>query len=171
MSSSKATSYQPKDYLVEFGQIFQITKIVKQKGPSGDTEPIVHYTSHYPTHNQQTLYCSIPLRSLDILTIRKPITKKEAKTLFKDLSSTFKPDPDSDISNAEIIFQENDFSRTISLVKTLWHEKQDTESNFSSTKETAYEEGLKRISQELALVLSIPLPKVRTKIFSNLKKK
>ena len=121
----------------------------------------------------ETVRCvpfSIPLANIQRTGIRKPISKERLKKLFKKISK--KPEkkfPINIIKDREKL-KLNDLGKIVRILRRLWQDKQDENTNFSSSKQNLFKVVLKRISEETACIHCISLDKAVKKIQSTLKK-
>jgi RNA polymerase-interacting CarD/CdnL/TRCF family regulator len=163
------SDWKKHDYLIEHGQVFQITNIKDQVTDKGQPQKIVQYHTYFSSQPNDRLTCTIPLNNFKLTNIRKPITLSQAKDLFLHLNDETESGV-NDETDIEEILQANDPVQITKVIKYLWQIKQDHEQPFSQTKERLYSLGLSKIEQELALVFDISVTDARKKLLSHLKK-
>ena len=168
MASSHNSPYNVGDFIINFGQVYQVTDITLKKNPKGQEEPYIYYQSYYAAKPSRVLSGSIPLSNLDKTSQRKPVSKKTIVDLFKTLSNGKASVTKIDISNTDAIFKENDIYKTADLAKALWADKLDETTNFSPNKSDSLEKTLDYLSQEIALVLDITPEKAVEKLTTSL---
>lgn len=157
-------SFKVEDKIVDFGQVFKIFKIKKQKGAKGKEEGVVFFRPYFKTRQNRTLVCSIPVSNIDKTNIRRPISKTELKQLLRTLSK--KPDIETPINirRARDVLNLNDPHETARILKSLWIEKNDKSTNFTKTRESVFSLSMKRLVEEVAFVSGVSLIKARKKI-------
>jgi len=102
--------------------------------------------------------------------IRKPLSKKEINKLLKKLTVQFKSKdiPDAGKLREKLVL--NDPAKLVRVLRQLWRDKKNEETNFTKSKENVFKLALKKLSQEVALVKNIKLDKAKEKIQKQLKK-
>lgn len=168
MASNQNSPYQVGEFIINFGQVYQVTDIKSRVNPKGQEELYIYYQSYFAAKPSRVLSGSIPLSNLDKTNQRKPVTKKTIIDLLKHLSSDLETKSTIDITKTDLIFKENDIFQTADLAKALWADKQDENTNFSPNKSDSLEKTLDYLSQEIALVLDITPEKAVQKLTTSL---
>lgn len=169
MSKNNSTGYKVKDFIIEFGKAFKITKIEKAN-KANNHDPLIHYQSYFVTPKQHKLFCTIPLSKIELTSSRKPISAKRARSILRSLAVSAQPLDTLTPVEPEDVLLLNNISQTSAMVKTFWAEKQDPEKSFPSSKDTLYQNGLNQMTEELAVVLGSNYNDMRNKVLRALKK-
>ena len=170
MPKVHSSTYEVNDFIIEYGKAFQITKIEK-KNNQDKKKRIIHYRSYFPSEKNQRLYCTIPQSSLKIMGNRKPVSKKDARAILQSLAQSAEPITNEVLGDYEDVLKSNDIFQTSAMVKKYWSLKNDPEISFSNSKNTLYESGLERVTEELAVVFNHGIKDMRQKVLKALKKK
>lgn len=162
-------SFKVGDKIVDFGQVYRIFKIKKQKNAKGKEE-VIFFKPYFKTKQNRTLICSIPVNNIDKTKIRRPISKKELRKLLKELSQKSDIETPINVSRAREILNLNDPYKTVQILKSLWIEKNDKSTNFTKTRESVFGLSIKRLFEEVAFVNSVSIGKARKQIKAALEK-
>ena len=152
------------DEIIDAGFAYRIFEIKKSKDLSGNKERFIFYEPCFESKKINRVICSIPIKSIEKTHIRKPISKKGLKNILESLSEA--PDGESQINTT--VFREvlrfNDAQKTAEILKLLWIDKKDELTNFSRQKQDVFQQAMKRLTEEMALVAEISLVEAREKI-------
>lgn len=163
-------SFKVGDKIVDFGQVYRIFKIKKQKNAKGKEEEVIFFRPYFKTKQNRTLICSIPVNNIDKTKIRRPISKKELRKLLKELSQKSDIETPINVSRAREILNLNDPYKTVQILKSLWIEKNDESTNFTKTRESVFGLSMKRLVEEVALVNNVSIEKAKRQIKQTLEK-
>jgi len=152
------------DALVDFGQVCKIFKIKKRKSVEGKEEKVIFFKPHYKTAINETLTYSILKKNLKKTNIRKPISKKELRKLFKKLSKRGDGKKFVKAIKTKEVLNLNDPEKIVLILKNLWLEKNDQSKNFTITKQGVFNLTTERLVEEAAFVGDMSLEKARKKI-------
>jgi RNA polymerase-interacting CarD/CdnL/TRCF family regulator len=158
------------DKIVHFGQIYRIFRAKRKKGIKEEQLRILKFRPYFKNKKNKSLVFSIPEKSLEKTNIRKPLSKKEINKLLKKLTVQFKSKdiPDAGKLREKLVL--NDPAKLVRVLRQLWRDKKNEETNFTKSKENVFKLALKKLSQEVALVKNIKLDKAKEKIQKQLKK-
>lgn len=162
---SKKKTYKVGDKIVDYGQVFRIFKIKKQKNDTGELERVIYFRPFYQGAKNSGVVCSIPLKNLELAEIRDPLSVKEIKLLFVKLKKRKRNIEYSDIGETKELFKRYDPESDIMLIRTLWKEQQDKSESFSKNKRDIFHSVVERFSQEFALVNGLSLEKAKEKVY------
>jgi len=159
------------DKIIQFGKAYRVCKIEKQKNKDGKVERIIFFKPYFKTNRDRGLICSIPENNLKQAKIRLPISQKEAKMILTKISKSIKGAIGvSDLNEIKDLLNENDQNKNVLALRRLWMEKNKPETSFTYGRRKIFEETIKIIAQEIALVLKIELEEAEEKIKEALKK-
>lgn len=158
------------DKVVDFGQVYMIYKIKKDKNLEGKKEDCIYYKPYFKSEKNQSLVCSIPKSSVEEANLRKPAPRKKISKVLKLLGQGLNGETTINITKASTYLKESDPVETARLLKLLWLEKQDEEKKLSTRKRTMYQDAMRYLVEEIAVVQNISLKKAREKISRRLKK-
>lgn len=150
------------DKIVDFGQVYRIFKIKKQKDAKGKEEKVIFFKPYFKTKEDRTLICSIPANNIEQAHIRRPISKKELRELLGELSQKTNIENPINISGAREILNLNDPHKTARVLKSLWIEKNDK--SLTKTRESVFRLSMKRLVEEVAFINGVSIEKARKQI-------
>ncbi|GAI43244.1 unnamed protein product [marine sediment metagenome] len=161
----KNKTFKVGDKIIHFDQVYRIFKIRKR-----NKDKIIFFKRYFKTKENRKLVFSIPISSIDETKVRKPISKKKLRDLFKALSQ--KPEAKIAINTvkAKELLGSNSLDKIIEILKQFWQEKKTDPDHFNKSKENVFKLAIKKLSEEIALVNDISLAKARKKIKNALKK-
>lgn len=158
------------DKIVDFGQVYRIFKIKKQKKVKGKKEKVVFFRPYFKTRRNRTLVCSIPVDNITKAKIRRPISKKKLKQLLKELSQkTNIENPINTTRLREKLFL-NDAYKTVQVLKTLWADQKNESTSLTKRRKDMFSLAIKRLVEEVAFVNGVSLEKARKQIKTALAK-
>lgn len=163
-------SFKVEDKIIDFGQVYRIFKIKKQKNAKGKEEKVIFFRPYFKTKQNRTLVCSIPVKNIVKANIRRPISKKELRQLLRELSKKIDIETPINVSRAREILNLNDPHKTAQILKSLWLEKNDESTNFTKTRESVFGLAIKRLIEEVAFVNGVSVGKARRQIKTALEK-
>ena len=169
MSNTNNDTFKVKDFLIEFGHAYQITGIKSVTDKNGEKDKQIQYQTHFPKDESKRITCTINQSELIKTKTRKPISQKDARAILQSLSKSKPPITDENIIYDNILNQNNVFHTSV-MVKELWQEKQDPETNLSGSKSDLFQAGLDQMSQEFAVIFNKEPNEARKKIVSSLQK-
>lgn len=156
------------DVIVRFGVVHKIFKAEKHKKDDGEQDVIIHFKPMFTNRRNDTLRLSIPLSTIDLTTIRLPVTKTAMNEELKFLrQEEYEKAPFNRIKVKRIV-SANELHELARVLKTLWEEKRDEDKNFTISKRNTYQMVFNRFQQEVAHVLGMSLEKAEKKIESAL---
>lgn len=158
------SNYRVGDKIVEFGQVFNIFQIKNQETTDGKFEKVVFFKPYFKINNASNIICSIPLNNIEKTEIRKPITTKELKVLFKRLKKANSNNFVLTIIKAKELLKSNNPLTMIKLLRILYKEKKTQPDSFSKSKKDVFDSAMDKLVQEFALVSRITPDKAREKI-------
>lgn len=160
----KSKSFEVGDKIVDAGRVYRIFKIESKKGAKGKKEKVIHFKPYYKTKQDRNLVCSIPVKNISLTHIRKPISKNRMRKLLKKLSKKENKKKITNTTLAKEKLRLNKPETILQILKRLWLDKQDKSTSFSSNKKNLLKLSMKRLVEEAAFVLNIPLPQARKRI-------
>ncbi len=163
-------NFKTGDKIIHFGQVYKIFGIKKKENKQGESSRILEFKPYFPSETNRSLVFSIPEENLEKTNIRKPLSTKTVNKLLRRLRVRFKS---ADIPDAGVLREKLDLNSSVKLVRVLrqlWRDKQNKETNFTNSKQNVFELALKKLAQEVALVKNIKLDQAKEKIKQELKK-
>ena len=157
-------NYRVGDKIVEFGQVFNIFQIKNQRKADGKFEKVVFFRPYFKINNASNIICSIPLSNIEKTEIRKPISAKELKILFKRLKKVNNNNISLSIIRAKELLKSDSPLKMIKLLRILYKEKKTQPDSFSKSKKDVFDSAMDKLIQEFALVSRITPDKAREKI-------
>lgn len=158
------------DKIVEVGGVYRVFKIAKKKNMQNKLESHVFYKPLYERKNNEAFICSIPQANIEKANIRKPISKKKMSRVLELLGLTPNTESKTLATKANSLVKENNPLESVRVLKLLWLDKHDKTRNFSLGKKTIYEQTMRGLMEEIAVVYNIGLIKAKKKIMYRLKK-
>ena len=159
------------DKVVDFGQVYRIYKIKKDRTLEGKREDCIYYKPYFKSERNQSIVCSIPKSNVKEENLRKPVSKKKINEVLKLLGQEPNSETTINVIKASAYLKENDPVETARLIKLLWLEKQgNEEKKLSTRKKMIYQNAMGHLVEEIAVVKNISLKKAREKISRRLKK-
>lgn len=158
------------DKIVDFGQVYKIFKIKKDKALDGTREEYLYYKPYFKSDKNFSLICSVPKSNFKKANLRKPVTKKKTNEILEILGK--KPNDETKVTPKQVsdYLKKNDPTETARLLKLLWLEKQSEEKKFATRKKTIYQNTVRCLVEEISVVQKIGLKEARQKIRRCLKK-
>lgn len=163
-------TFKVGDKIVRFGQVYRIFRIKKQKRTKDEKETIIFFSPYLKTRKNRTLICSIPVNNIDKTNIRRPISKKGLRQLFKKLSQKSDIKTPFNTTKARGQLSLNDPYENVEILKHLWQEKKNESTSFTKTREDVFRLALKRLMEEVALVKGVSIGEARRQIKAALEK-
>lgn len=162
--------FKKGDKIVRFGRVYEIFKITEDENPvTEEEETIIHFKPLYETQANQSLICAIPVDNLDKTSIRQPMSKEEMEELLDFLKSKIEMKKRFNTRQAKEILKSNDAEKISLILKKLAIVRRDPDTNFTYTKKRVFRQGLKRLQEEVALVMGMDLSETRTMLLDILK--
>ncbi|MFC1790051.1 hypothetical protein ACFLZP_01050 [Patescibacteria group bacterium] len=152
------------DKIIDFGQVYRIFKIQKEKSTEDKREKVLYFRPYYKNEHNKDLVCSIPAANIKLTQIRKPASKKKIKHLLGRLAAKRSKNKPPSALQAKEKLKLNSPTITAKTLKMFWLDKQDPLTNFTSNKQDLLELTMSRLVEEVAFVFQIPLAKARRKI-------
>lgn len=169
VAQASTKKYKTGDRIVEAGRVFRIFKVRNRENGDGEEQRVIFFKPQYKK-NQSPLVCSIPAENADDARIRKPLTKKEFKKIFKILGKKAKKSVKVNTSSLKDKLNKNKPKLTAKVLRKLWIDKHNDNTSFSPTKKRVYRKALRNLSEELAWVNDSSVRKARKKIKKELEK-
>ena len=152
------------DKIVEFGQVFRIFKIKRQKNAEGKRERLIFFRPYFKDKKDNSIIYSIPSKSIQKTNIRRPLTKRELRKLLKELSEKVEVKRKINIIKAKEILNSNDPHKIVRVLRRLWADKNDQSTNFTKSKKDVFKLSIKRLVEETAYIEKLPLKTAKEKI-------
>ena len=152
------------DNIVELGQVFRIFKIKRVKNGDGELEKVLFFRPYYQTKNIASIVCSIPIKNVELTSIRQPMTEQEFREYTKKLKKRIKLDIFPAINTIKVLLKSNDPDDTVMVLKVLYNEKKKKPENFSKSKKDIFNLAMEYLVEEFALVGGVSLDKARERI-------
>jgi RNA polymerase-interacting CarD/CdnL/TRCF family regulator len=140
---------------VERGEVYEVFKICKGK---------IYYRPFFAKSRNNSFVCSIPRENLEMINIRKPITKSELKEVLKSLSRKSKAEIKLDITAAKSTLNLNQIDKSVSVIRRFWAVKTREGDGFTRAKGEVLKLAVSRIVEEVALVGKLTPEKAEEKI-------
>ena len=158
------------DKLVDYGQVHRVFKI--QRGVTFNSAKVdyIYYRPYFKKGKDSTLSCRIPMQSIGETKLRRPVTKDKMKLVLALLEQMPEIDVSMNVIEASACFKENNLEETARLLRLLWVEKQDPEKKLTVRKKMIFEDALRHIAEEMAVVYDMDLEKAVRKVLSCLRK-
>lgn len=163
-------SFRVGDKIVDFGQVFRVFKVEQKKNDQGEPEQLVYFKPYYKTKQNQGLVCSIPTKNIEQTQIRRPVSKNMLQKLLQNLSQKPKEKKPINTKKAHSVLNLNDIGETIRVLRRYWLDKKNQETNLTKAKKDILELSQRRLVEEIAFVLGIPVTKAREKVEKRLQK-
>lgn len=165
-----ADSFRVGDKIVDFGKIYRIFEIRDQELQGGNKEKVICYRPYFKGKRTDTLVCSIPISNIDKTKIRRPMSKKRLKSVFEHLATKSEMEF-VDISDAKSVIGFNRPKKLAKMIRALWEDKNNDDTNFTKRKEETYEFLISRLAEEVAYVRGWTVEDATQKIKVALKRK
>lgn len=162
----KDKTYKVGDKIIHFDQVYRIFKITGGK----NKDKVISFRRYFKSKENRKLVFSIPISSIDKTRIRKPVSKKELRDLFKTLSQKPKVKIVINTIKAREQLGSNDLDKNVEVLTQLWLEKKSDPDRFNKSKEGVFKLAIKKLSEEVAFVSNISLTKAKKKIENALEK-
>lgn len=163
-------SFKKGDIIIGYGRAYLITKVADKENLEGETEPHLFYKPFFKNRRTKTLEATMPVSSFDKTNKRLIISKTKAKEILAELHEVTTEVDFAAANKADSILRDNDPHEVAALIRELWFEKVDPDTNFSYSKKVIYEKAMRQLRQEIAIVYDIEPEKAEEKIESYLKK-
>ena len=153
------------DKIIDAGFAYRIFEIKQSTNLNGNEEKFIFYEPYFENEDSNSITCSIPITSIEKTCIRKPISKKGLEDMLSILSES--PNGEKNQVNTTVfreVLRSNDAQKTAEIVKLLWMDKEDELTNFSRQKRDVFQQAMKRLTEEIALVAEISLAEAQEKI-------
>ncbi|MBN1263133.1 MAG: hypothetical protein JW991_02130 [Candidatus Pacebacteria bacterium] len=167
---SRGDSFRVGDKIVDLGKVFRIFKVEKRKTIEGKEERAIYFRPYFKTTQSDDLICSIPIKNINLTQIRKPMSKKRLEKLLKKVFEDESPEKPVNTNQIKEKLKSNKLEIAVRVLKKLWLDKQDESTNFSATKRDLLNLVMKRLEEEAALALDIPVSRAREEIKKRLEK-
>ena len=150
--------------IVEFGQVFRIFKVKRQKNAEGKKEKLIFFRPYFKDKKDDSIIYSIPSKGIQKTNIRRPLTKRELSQLLKKLSKKAELKNPINISKAKEVLNSNDPQKIVGVLRILWADKNDQSTNFTKSKKDVFKLSIKRLVEETAYIEKLPLKTAKEKI-------
>lgn len=167
---NKKNKFKKGDKIVHFGRINRIFEISKKKKDKKQNERTIYFKPYYKSKKDKSVVYSIPVKNIDKTGIRKPISKKKLKEYYQLLAKPAKATAMINISQAKRMIAGGNLKEIITVLRRLWKEKYNPETNYTKSRKAVFKNGIKRLIEEFAYVDGITRRKARRKIKKYLKK-
>ena len=158
------------DKIVDFGQVYRIFKVEKRKNDKGLKERVLHFKPCFKNEKSKDVTCSIPEKNIILTKIRRPISKKELKKVFRKLSGEPKSEIKLNILKVKEILKFNSPVKTASILKKLWLDKKDKHTSFAASKQNLLDLSMRSLVEEIAYVSGTSLKQAKETIKKELGK-
>lgn len=166
--STELLELKKGDVIVRFGTVHKIDKVENFEKSDGTKDKIIHFRPLYKNRRNETLRLSIPLSSIDLTTIRLPVSKTAMNEELKFLRQEEYEKAPFNINKVKRIISSNELHDVAVVLKTLWEEKRDENRNFTISKRNTFSMVFRRFQQEAAYVMDLDLEAAKEKIESAL---
>lgn len=156
--------FKQGDEIVRFGFVWRIFKIKQQKGQNGQNEETAFYQPVFRKNQNGKLNLSIPIKNIRNTLIRRPVSKKEANSLLKDLRKKPETEIKLDLNRIKEKLELNSFTESMTVLKNLWWNQKENFETFTKSKKNVLDLAIKKLSEEVAFVYKLPLTKAKQKI-------
>lgn len=136
------------DHIMQQGQAFQIVSILDEE----TEKTVIKYKPVFEIGKFKNMICSIPLNSLAIVGIRRPLQEEMAEEILEILSGEPDMEIEVNVKTAKTFEDSNINIETAKLLSRLASEKKDPDTNFSSSKSFLLEKLISNLAQELAII-------------------
>jgi len=162
--SMDSINYKVGDKIVEFGRVFRIFKIKRQKGSDGKIERVIFFKPYYNTSLAAGIVCSIPVKNIDKTVIRNPLSKQQVNFLLKRLKKRKKVRDLPPITDIKELLNTNKPLNTVRVIRMLYSDEKIHPDAFPKSKRDVFDSAMDKLVQEVAVVSGISLEKARRKI-------
>jgi RNA polymerase-interacting CarD/CdnL/TRCF family regulator len=152
------------DKIVEFGKVFRIFKVKKQENAEGKKERLIFFRPYFKDKKDNSIIYSIPSKGIRKTNIRRPLTKRELRKLFKKLSKKTAVKNPVNVGQAKEVLNSNNPDEIVEVIRRLWAEKSNQSTNFTMSKKEAFKLSIKRLVEETAYIERLSLKNARKKI-------
>lgn len=159
----KNKSFKVGDKIVEFGRVYKIFKIKKEKGREGRLKNVLYFKPFFTSTDLGCMECSIPEESVKEAIIRKPANRKKVNEIIDFLTSRKKVDAIEDATDAKEELKKNKLEVVAWVIKSLMKEAKDKE-KLTASKKKVLDTAKEMLAQELALSRRMKLVNARDKI-------
>lgn len=160
--------WQKGDIIVDYSQVYKITKITQGKTVEGEKDDMVHYSPYFKNSRNETITRTIPLSSIDDTNKRKAISKKKMDDLLALLEKPSTVNRRLNLRSARENVYNNDPEKLVDILRRLQREKEDEDINFTISRKELYETATNRLAEEVAVVKDISLAEAKELILGNL---
>lgn len=157
------SSFNVGDHIMQQGQAFTITSIQIVEKDNAE-EKLLKYKPVFEIGRYKNMICSIPLTSLSLADIRKPISIEMAEEILSILGDEPDVEVQVNLKTAKSFEDSNVNIDTAKLAARLAEEKRDPETNFSSSKSFLLEKLIANLAQEFAIIRGIDLEEAESLI-------
>jgi RNA polymerase-interacting CarD/CdnL/TRCF family regulator len=170
---NKSNSFSPTpkkpfkvgEKIIDFGQACEIFAV-----KSKDKEAVIHFRPFFKSRARRHASYSIPVKNITKTNLRRPITKRQLRKLFRILAKKPKVTSRFNIARGKKLVNLNNPFKTAKVVKRLWLDKQSEKVNFTKTRKDLFRLAMKRLVEEVALVSDTDIDEAKEKIEETLKK-
>ncbi len=162
----KKNKFKKGDKIVEFGHVFKVFDIKRQKNSNGEFEKVLYFRPYFESTKTSAITCSIPVNNVEKTLIRRIITRKELRELTKKLKKkNIKNEEEFPAINiVKALLDSNDPADTVRVLRILWREKSKKTETFSKSKRDVFNLAMDRLVQEFALISGASLEDANQKI-------
>ena len=164
------TDFKVGDKIIDFGQVYEIFKVEEKENADGEKEKVICFKPFFETNHNKSLICSIPVESIGLTHIRKPISKERSKALLKELSEEPETRKPINIKAVKDVLNQDDLPRTVEVLKGMWFDKNDELTSSTKAKKDIFAFAVMRIAEEVAFVENISVPEAKERIKKALEK-
>lgn len=162
---AKKKNFRVGDKIVDYGRVFRIFKVKKEKNGDGEVERVIYFKPYYKEKGSPSIVCSIPLNNIEKTEIRKPLSVDEVKLLFRKLKRRKKFEENTDLGKTKELLRGNDPVSNVNLIRILWVEKKYKSEYFSKNKRDVFDLAIDRFAQEFALVKGLSLKEAKEIVY------
>jgi len=162
----KDKTFKVGDKIIHHGQVYRIFKIRGER----NKDKVIFFRRYFKSKKNRKLVCSIPIDSINKTNIRRLVSKKNLRDLFKTLSRKPEAKTAINIIEAKEWLTLNSPDKNVEVLNRLWHEKKIDPDHFNKTKENVFKLAIEKLSEEVAFVSDVSLMKAGKKIKNALEK-
>jgi len=162
----KDKTFKVGDKIIHFDQVYRIFKIRGGK----NKDKVIFFRRYFKGKENRVLIFSIPISSIDETKVRRPLSKKKLKDLFKILGQKSKVKIVISTVKTKEEFESNNPHKNVEILNRLWQEKESDPERFNKSKESLFKLAIEKLSEEIAFVFGVSLVKAKKKIKNALEK-
>jgi RNA polymerase-interacting CarD/CdnL/TRCF family regulator len=152
------------DVILEDNIAYKVVEVKNKKNNTGKLEPHVFFKYVYETKDNKGVVASIPVSSLDQVTIKSPISKNKLNQVLKKLAYKPSSKPKISLEKTATALKANDIESIGSIMRDLTIESNFSKDKFSKEKQQYLEECIHYLTQAVSTTLDISSQSAKQKI-------